>query len=132
MGGDTARSTVVDMRVETTAGHDRLVVEFDRAVPAYVLRVNPGGTHFTGSASGAPIVVAGSVGLLLHVENLDLPNRYPHGNDIATGFPAVEEVRVVGDFEGSVDIAIGLTRGVCPTLSTTAGPPRLVVDFPSG
>jgi hypothetical protein len=44
----------------------------------------------------------------------------------------VEEVRVVGDFEGSVELAIGLTRGVCPTLSTAAGPPRLVVAFPSG
>jgi hypothetical protein len=120
------------VRVETSAGHDRLVVEFDRAVPTYALRVNPGGTHFTGSASGAPIVVAGSVGLLLHVEHLDLPNRYPHGGDIATGYPAVEEVRVVGDFEGSVELAIGLTRGVCPTVSTAAGPPRLVVDFPSG
>ncbi len=57
-------------------------------------------------------------------------DRYPHGTDLKLGSSALEEVCLVGDFEGIVSLGLGLSGNVCPTVSTPAAPPRLVIDFP--
>lgn len=105
---------------------------FDRSVPRYELSVNATGAHFIGSASGLPIMLRGSYGLRLQLSNLDLPNRYPHGTDLVLGSSALVEVRLIGDFEGVVDLALGLKGDACPTITLLNGPPRLVVDFLTG
>jgi hypothetical protein len=125
------RATITDVRTGTGDGYDRLVIEFDRVVPAYEIAVNPNGNHFTGSASGMPITVAGSFGVKLDINNLDLPNRYPHGSDLTPNYTVLKEVRVIGDFEGTTNFGIGLSRDVCPLVSSMSGPPRLVIDFPA-
>jgi hypothetical protein len=125
------RATITDVRTGTGDGYDRMVVEFDRVVPAYRIAPNPTGTHFIASASGMPITLAGSFAMKLDISNLDLPNRYPHGTDQTPSSLVLKEVRVVGDFEGVATFGIGLGANVCPNVSTMIGPPRLVIDFPT-
>ena len=131
-GGSEQRASVTDVRAEAHPGHDRLIVEFDRAVPRYSLAPNPDGVHFTGSFSGLPITLRGSHGLHLQISNVDTPGHYPHGSDIVTGSSTLAEVRVIGDFEGSLDVAIGMNRDVCPAVAVLDGPPRLAIDLPTG
>jgi hypothetical protein len=119
------------VRTGTGDGYDRMVVEFDRVVPAYRIAPNPTGTHFIASASGMPITLAGSFAMKLDISNLDLPNRYPRGTDQTPSSLVLKEVRVVGDFEGVATFGIGLGANVCPNVSTMIGPPRLVIDFPT-
>ena len=114
------------------AGFDRLVIQFDRAIPLYQLQSNSGGTTFTNGAGGAPTTVAGSFGMQLQVNGLTGPNSYPHGTDLVRAYPVLKEVRLVGDSQGTASLAIGLSGTVCPRLSTLGGPPRLVIDYPTG
>ena len=134
-GGSTSRATITDLRTGQSTGRNRLVVEFTTAVPAYEMEPNPtgpGSTQFAGTFSGLPITVAGSFGVRLEISNVDQPNTYPQGNDLKPGYTVLAEVRVIGDFEGRTDIAIGLNSNVVPTVTELASPPRLVIDFPTG
>jgi hypothetical protein len=128
-GGSEGRATVTDLRVGSHPGYDRLVVQFDRAVPHYALTLNPTAIRFTGSASGLPIQLRGDYGLRLQLNNIDIPNRYPHGTDLVLGSSTLLEVRLIGDYEGTVDVAVGVAREVCPTITLLDAPPRLVLDF---
>ncbi len=130
-GGTAARATVTDVRVGAGAGYERLVVEFDRAVPFYELFPNPDGAVFNGGPK-APVTVAGSSWVTLRFTDIDVPSRFAHGTDLTPRSAVLEEVAVVSDYEGVTVVGIGLNRGVCPTVSTLAGPPRLVIDFPTG
>lgn len=136
-GGTTERARVTDMRIATGAGRDALVVQFDDAVPQYALDANPGGVQFTGGGGkGGTFDLAGSYGLALTISNLNWTvapgNQFPHGTDLRQQAPMLREVRQIGDYEGIVNIAIGLSRGVCPTVSLLGGPPTLVIEFPTG
>jgi hypothetical protein len=131
-GGSASRATVTDVRVGNHDGDDRLVIEFDRAVPHFTIRPNPTGMRFTGSGRGETVTVAGTYGVWLQLTDIDLPNAYPHGTDLLPASAALDEVRVIDDFEGITDLGIGLRTTVCPTVSTLGGPPRLVVDLPIG
>lgn len=122
------------MRVGTTAASDTLVVQFDSAIPEYQLTQNPGGVVFNGGGGkGGTFTLAGTYGFQLNINNLNWTtppgNQFPHGTDLTQSGPTLVEVRQIGNFEGVVNLAIGLVRPVCPTLSTLTGPPRLVVQF---
>jgi hypothetical protein len=136
MGG-TPRPAVADVRAGEQSLADRLVVEFTApGVPRYRLEPNPtsppGGTVFTAGGSGQAVMVQGSYGVLLTIQDVDWSrDAYPHGRDLATGYTLLKEVRVTGDFEAVVTIAVGLSRDACPTVTLLTGPPRLVIDFPT-
>jgi hypothetical protein len=135
--GGSPRPAVADVRVGQQSSADRLVVEFTApGVPRYRLLANPtsppGGTTFTIDASGQRVMVQGAYGVLLTIQDVDwLRDTYPHGRDLAAGYALVKEVRVTGDYEAVVSIAIGLSRNACPTVMLLTGPPRLVIDFPT-
>jgi hypothetical protein len=118
--------------VEQTSGHDRIVVHLDAGGLPYLFKTNPGGTHFTTTFSGMAFTVAGSYGAELQISSVDQHDQYAHGMDQTPNYSVLKEVRVRGDGEGRADIAMGLSGNVCPTISAMTGPPRLVVDFPSG
>jgi hypothetical protein len=130
-GGTAAAASITDVRVGANAGFDRLVIQFDRAIPVYRLEPNAGGTTFTGGAGGAPSKVAGSFGMQLQISGLTAPNSYPHGTDLAQSFRVLKEAKLLGDAQGTASFAIGLSGTVCPRLSTLGGPPRLVIDYPT-
>ena len=133
-GGGTGRARITDMTVAAGGGGDAVTVTFDRAVPQYTLAENANGVVFTsGGGKGGTYTLMGTTGIQLNVFNLDwtVPpgNQFPHGTDLAGG-PVLREARQIGDCEGVVNIAFGLSRAVCPTVSVLGAPPRLVVDLP--
>jgi hypothetical protein len=135
-GGLSARARITDMRIETTIGHDTLVIQFDTAVTRYQLSQNPTGVQFAGSGGkGGTFTLNGTYGLRLNILNLNWSespgDQYPHGTDLRQSAPTLQEVRQIGDLEGTANIAIGLSSNVCPRVSILSGPPRLVLELPS-
>jgi hypothetical protein len=127
-GGTTSRATITDVRVGTHTGYDRVVVEFTGGMPTYKL-VWQDPTTFVGPASGIPISVAGAAGLHLYIYGMDIPPTYQHGTNMSPNYSVLKQVVVLGVFEGQADVAIGLGRAVCPTVTVMSGPTRLVIDF---
>jgi len=129
----TIRPAITDARVGSHGTYDRLVVEFTEiGLPSYELRP-AGGTTFIEDASGRSVTVEGSFGLGLRIFDTDwTSDRFRSGADLVPRFKALKEVRVVGDFEAIARIGIGLSAEVCPTVTQLSGPPRLVIDFPTG
>jgi len=124
------------MWLDSASGSDTLVIQFDSAVTYYQLSANPTGTLFAGGGGkGGTFALSGAYGLRLDLYNLNwtVPpgNQYPHCTDIRLSAPPLQEVQEIGDYEGIVNIAIGLDRDVCPTFASLADPPRLVVQFPA-
>ena len=131
-GGAAGPTSIVDVRVGVAEGRERIVIEFDRVIAPYEMKPNPAGSgsiHFTGTFSGLPIDVAGGYGVLLQLTGLEIPNAYPHGNDLRPMATVLKQIRLLGDFEGAADFAIGLSRNACPTITELSGPARLVIDF---
>jgi len=130
-GSATLRGTIADVRVGSHPGYDRLVVELKGGVTRYSLEAHDIGA-FVHSYRGDHVDVAGSAGILLHLYNQDVPPVFAHGTDLVLDSSQLREVVVLGDFEGTAEIAIGLNRLQCPTVSTFDSPPRLVIDCPTG
>jgi hypothetical protein len=136
-GGLSERARITDLRIGTTIGYDTLVIQFDTAVTRYQLSENPTGVQFAGGGGkGGTFTLNGTHGLRLNILNLNWTaspgDQYPHGTDLKLSVPTLLEVRQIGDFEGTANIAIGLSSGVCPRVSILSGPPRLVLEFPAG
>jgi len=122
------------MHIDTTGRLDTLTVQFDSAITHYQLSENSTGVQFSGGGGkGGSFRLAGSFGVRLDISNLNWTvqpgDQYPHGTDLTQSAPVLREARQIGDFEGIANIAIGLTRGVCPLVSTLSDPPRLVIQF---
>lgn len=136
-GGSASRARITDMRIGTSGGHDTLVIQFDTAVTRYELTSNPTGVQFAGGGGkGGSFTLAGTFGLRLNILNLDWTvapgDQYPHGTDLKQSAPALLEARQIGDFEGTANIAIGLSQATCGAVSILSGPPRLVIQFATG
>jgi hypothetical protein len=129
-GGTSARATITDVRVGSHPGYDRLVIEFSGGQPSYKL-VPQDPKTFVGPYSGLPIKVAGNAGIHLFIYNMDFPATFLHGTNLKPGYSALKQVVAMSVFEDQADIAIGLDRLVCPTVSLLANPNRLVIDFPT-
>ena len=127
-GGTSSRATITDVRVGTHTGYDRVVVEFTGGMPAYKLVWQDPKT-FVGPASGIPVSVAGTAGLHLYIYGMDIPPTYQHGTNMSPDYTVLKQVVVMGVFEGQADVAIGLGKATCPTITEMSGPTRLVIDF---
>jgi hypothetical protein len=104
------------------------VIEYSGGQPSYKL-VSQNPATFVGPYSGLPISVAGHAGIHLFIYNMDIPPTFPHGTNLKPGFSELKQVVVMAVFEGQADIAIGLDRLQCPTVSLLSAPNRLVIDF---
>jgi len=136
-GGSTSRARIADMRIGTASGGDTLVIQFDTAGTHYDITANPTGVQFAGGGGkGGTFTLDGSYGLRLTLSNLNWTvapgNQYPHGTDLKQPAPTLLEVRQIGDFEGIVNIALGLSKQACPGVSILTGPARLVLQFATG
>ena len=122
--------TITAVRTGTDGSRDRFVIEFSGPVPPFELR-RQDSTAFTQDASGRQVTVAGKSGWLLVIHGADEHSAYGGPNDFVSGYPVLAEARNVGDFEGTVSWALGVsTAGACPAVSTLSGPSRIVIDFP--
>ena len=73
------------------------------------------GTNFTLAPSGEPVTLAGQNGLLVTVHGADLHTAFSGSQDILTWGGSLVEIRVVQDFEGVVQFALGVNGPACYT-----------------
>jgi hypothetical protein len=119
---------VTAVRLASQGGYDRFVIELNGPVPEYDVTPQAGAT-FTQGASGLPLTLAGSAGLVVTVHGAQAGGTYSGSSDLRpAGTTVVREARQAQDFEGVVSWALGLSHGACFRAFTLSGPSRLVVD----
>jgi hypothetical protein len=116
------------LRTGTHAGYDRLTVEFQNGQPHTIDVRTQSGTNFTQGASGQTVTLAGKNGILVVIQGSDLHTSYSGSTDVKTGYATLVEVRSVEDFEGTVQLALGINGAVCYRAFILTNPTRLVVD----
>lgn len=109
-------------------GYDRLTIEFKDTGPGGIEIRPRAGTQFTLGASGQTVTIAGKSGILVVIQGADLHTDYSGSTDIKTGYPILVEVRQVEDFEGVVQLALGVSGLGCYRTFVLTNPTRLVVD----
>jgi len=130
IGGDPTLldPSIVDVRVGSHDGYDRVVIEFAERLPDtrdVVLADAP--------AAGECVVpdLPGTAFVNLHLgltgTNQDPNDLLPYG----TGDGPLLSVERTCEFEAFVDITIALDRPIEPVVTELTSPPRLVVDLPS-
>ena len=128
--GTPPLSAYIDaLRTGSHTGYDRLTVEFANGVPASVdLRVQSG-TTFTKSPSGMQTTLKGKNGILVVIHGADLHSSYSGSTDIVTGYSGLAEVKQVEDFEGVVQLGLGVSGAACYHVQWLTNPNRLVIDI---
>ena len=119
------------VRVTADAGFDRVVFEFaDSILPGYVIEYPERSIQRCGSGDAVPL--AGSGRMLVQLEpaqahdergNSTIPNR-----EWAPSLPVVLDVKLVCDFEGQVEWAIGLAARHSFRVIEAAPKAQIVVD----
>lgn len=129
--GTVGVANIVDVRVGTHDGYDRVVFEFEQGTPELTLdRAEP---PFTEDASGLPMEVDGDafVGLRMRggTKQTDAgTSSYDGPTDISPGFPALVHLIEGGDFERQSTWYLGLSGESCVRVLLLDAPPRLVID----
>lgn len=116
------------LRTGTHTGYDRLTVEFKNGQPGSFVIGTQVGTTFTMGASGQTVTLKGTNGILVTMRAADLHTSYSGPTDIKTGYSALVEVRQVQDFEGVVQLGLGVSGPACYTATILTNPDRLVID----
>ena len=81
------------------------------------------------SPKGDQVTLAGKNGILVVVHGADLHTAYSGSTDIKTGYATLVEVRQVEDFEGVVQLALGVSGATCYRAFILTNPTRLVIDI---
>jgi hypothetical protein len=143
-GGDaTLKAQLTDVRIGRHPGYDQVTFEFAapkpgeqlRGIPAYTLS-GRSSTRFVHDASGVPVTLQGSVGLLMVAQGSSgwdtltptLVQTYKGSLDFKPGFPVIREVAEVGDFERVLSWGVGLASNACFHVITLSHPMRLVIE----
>ena len=119
--------------VETSSGpgYDRVVFEFaGDSVPGYHVEYMTAPVRRCGS--GNPVALAGAGRLVVRFEPArahdERGNPSPAERERATGLPTLKDMKLVCDFEGQVEWALGVAAAAPYRVSETTGPARLVLD----
>jgi hypothetical protein len=94
-------------------------LRFAHGTPAFRVQPQPS-AHFSGAASGAPIILAGTAGVAIQLTGFrgDTANNAGPLDLIASG-ALLREVRQIGDFEGTVSWGAGLATPGCASVERT-------------
>ncbi len=109
-----------------------MTVEFQNGQPVGVDLRPQTGTNFTNSPRGDQVTLAGNNGILVVIHGADLHTSYSGPTDLKTGYTALVEVRQVEDFEGTVQLALGVSGTSCYRAFILTNPDRLVIDVQAG
>ena len=118
-------------RTGSHTGYDRLTVEFKNGRPSSIELRTQSGTSFIQGASGQTVTLQGKNGILVIIHGADLHTSYSGSTDIKTGYTTLVEVRQVEDFEGVVQLALGINGPTCYRSFFLSDPDRLVIDIQS-
>ncbi len=114
--------------VSASVSGDTLTLTFDQGTPAFA--VTPQSTaHFTETGGrGGPVDLAGSAGVLIVLSGFrgDMQN-YTGTMDLKPASPMLAEVREIGDYEGMIGWAAGLSAPGCANV--TVGSSTLTFHF---
>ena len=116
------------LRTGTHGSYDRITIEFANGVPSDVQVSAPDGTTFTLSPSGQSATIRGDHGILITIRGADLHTSYSGSTDIVTSYATLVEVRRVQDFEGVVQLVLGVKGAGCYRAFFMTNPDRLVID----
>jgi hypothetical protein len=118
-----------DLRTGTHPGYDRLTVQFQNGQPASVELRPQSGTTFTSSPKGDQVTLTGKNGVLVIIHGADLHSSYSGSTDLKTGYATLVEVRQLEDFEGVVQLGLGISGATCYRAFILTNPTRLVIDI---
>ena len=135
-------TNLVDVRVGTHTGYDRIVFEFKApqpnpggkaGIPAYEIKTAK--PPLRQDASGARMSVDGTAfaALVLHGAagyDFDGKPTYDGPDRLHPGFDVLVEAAKAGDFEATLSWYLGLSRRACWTVRELHNPDRLVIDIP--
>jgi hypothetical protein len=138
---------LVDVRVGTHHGYDRVVFEFaapsgdgakyfglppydlHRAIPP--LHEDPSGEPVSLDGSNfAWVVFHGGTGVEFDDSEDGYTLTYTGPKDFKRDYRTLAEARQMGDFEATLSWAFGLNRDSCWKVHELSGPVRLAIDFP--
>jgi len=118
------------LRTGTHGTYDRITVEFGNGVPHDVQVGAPSSNPtFTTSPKGDTVTLKGDHGILVVIHGADLHTSYSGSIDIVTGYATLAEVRRVEDFEGVVQLGLGVDGSGCYRAFWVSNPDRLVIDI---
>lgn len=142
---------LVDVRLSTSAGHDRMTFVFEPAsyptpdggrtpvqpgAPRYELEAAR--PPFAEDPSGRPMAVSGNAfsRVTFHgASGVDLSGTtarrtYLGPRRFTPGFRVLREAQEEGDFEATLSWVLGLNRPRCPRVVELSNPTRVVVELP--
>ncbi|MEY2418576.1 MAG: hypothetical protein QOG90_1256 [Actinomycetota bacterium] len=129
---NTKQAQLVDVQVGEHVGFVRVVFRFSDAVPGYSVRTAE--PPFVQDGSGKEVTVDGNGHLAVRLIARAHDDNGKTTVPTAIAFPHTSSIRAVallGDFEGVVNYAIGLSEPTGFKAFTLTSPPRLVVDIQS-
>jgi hypothetical protein len=128
-GGTAGVAGLTGARAAQQIGYERFVLQFDNRVPTYSVK-RQAKPVFTSGASGQPITLSGTTGVLVQIHSATAATSYTGPTDILhPDFKVLIEAKVVEDFEGFLSWGLGLGSPACFRTFTLPNPPRLVIDF---
>jgi hypothetical protein len=124
-------STLLGMRVGQNAGFDRLVLDFGAdPVPPYQVEYVDSPVHACGSGDPAP--VAGQGFLLVRLRSAQAHDEGGRATvtqrQIVPRTPVLREVEMICDFEGMIEIVMGVQTPNPYRVLVVPTPNRLIVD----
>ena len=126
------RAQIVDVRVGSHEGYDRVVIEFEDGLPAFTLDVAT--PPLTQDGSGATLDVSGTAFWQLVMRDasragLDGMPVFEGPTNVNPGFPKLVELIEGGDFEAVSTWYFGLAGESCVRVLALSSPSRLVFDI---
>jgi hypothetical protein len=118
---------VTAVRVGAQDVYDRFVVQFSGAVPAYRVDLQAGST-FTELPSGKTVRLAGTNGITVRIQHVANWAAYSGPSSLKPGYRYIREARLVENFKGAQEWALGIQGNPCARVFTLSSPARLVVD----
>ena len=129
-GDPIAYVSAVRVAQHDSDGYERIVIEFANGFPTDYVELTPrDGTSFNETSSGQTVRLKGNNGILVRIHSADMHTSYTTGqSDWMVTSKNLAEVRVLEDFEGYINIGIGLKGPACYRAYYLTTPARLVVD----
>jgi hypothetical protein len=134
--GAVPSDRILDVTVEPGVGVDRITFSFgspsgQSATPTGELR--PARPPFSEAGSGSPVTIAGDRFVSIVFQGMtvadDAGNAIYRGSaDLKPIAPAIQEVRLLDNFEGHLGWVAGIRGPGCVRVTRLTGPDRIVVE----